>query len=50
MKLRCFARVRTPAVVVGLAKVLPPDEPDETCWLASDDWWLSTVAVPDGDR
>ncbi len=20
----------------------PPDEPDETCWLAGDGWWLST--------
>ena len=24
----------------------PPDEPDETCWLAGDGWWLST-APPD---
>ena len=23
-----------------------PDEPDETCWLAGDGWWLST-APPD---
>ena len=22
----------------------PPDEPDETCWLAGDGWWLSTAA------
>jgi protein-L-isoaspartate(D-aspartate) O-methyltransferase len=21
----------------------PPDEPDETCWLAGDGWWLSTA-------
>jgi protein-L-isoaspartate(D-aspartate) O-methyltransferase len=24
----------------------PPDEPDDTCWLAGDGWWLST-APPD---
>lgn len=22
----------------------PPDQPDETCWLAGDGWWLSTAA------
>lgn len=22
----------------------PPDEPDDTCWLAGDGWWLSTAA------
>ncbi len=22
----------------------PPDEPDETCWLSGDGWWLSTAA------
>jgi protein-L-isoaspartate(D-aspartate) O-methyltransferase len=22
-----------------------PDEPDETCWLAGEGWWLSTVAA-----
>jgi protein-L-isoaspartate(D-aspartate) O-methyltransferase len=22
----------------------PPDEPDESCWLAGDGWWLSTAA------
>ncbi len=49
MKLRCFARARTPVVVVAVAKVRPLDEPDETCWLAGDDWWLSTAAIPDGD-
>jgi protein-L-isoaspartate(D-aspartate) O-methyltransferase len=27
----------------------PPDEPDETCWLAGDGWWLSTAPIPDGD-
>ena len=27
----------------------PPDEPDETCWLAGDGWWLSTAPVPSGD-
>ena len=26
-----------------------PDEPDETCWLAGDGWWLSTAPIPDGD-
>jgi protein-L-isoaspartate(D-aspartate) O-methyltransferase len=26
-----------------------PDEPDETCWLAGEGWWLST-AVVDGSR
>jgi protein-L-isoaspartate(D-aspartate) O-methyltransferase len=24
----------------------PPDEPDHTCWLAGDGWWLSTAPVP----
>ena len=24
----------------------PPDEPDETCWLAGDGWWLSTAEAP----
>jgi protein-L-isoaspartate(D-aspartate) O-methyltransferase len=24
----------------------PPEEPDETCWLAGDGWWLSTAPVP----
>jgi protein-L-isoaspartate(D-aspartate) O-methyltransferase len=23
-----------------------PDEPDETCWLAGDEWWLSTAEAP----
>ncbi len=23
-----------------------PDQPDETCWLAGDGWWLSTAEVP----
>ena len=22
-----------------------PEEPDETCWLAGEGWWLSTAAV-----
>ena len=22
----------------------PPDRPDESCWLAGEDWWLSTKA------
>ena len=22
----------------------PPEEPDETCWLAGDGWWLSTAS------
>ena len=22
-----------------------PDEPDETCWLAGDGWWLSTAPL-----
>ncbi len=26
-----------------------PDEPDETCWLAGDGWWLSTESV-DGNQ
>ena len=25
----------------------PPDEPDETCWLAGDGWWLSTAPLDD---
>jgi protein-L-isoaspartate(D-aspartate) O-methyltransferase len=25
-----------------------PDEPDDTCWLAGDGWWLSTAPVPGG--
>jgi protein-L-isoaspartate(D-aspartate) O-methyltransferase len=25
----------------------PPDEPDETCWLAGDGWWLSTASAID---
>jgi protein-L-isoaspartate(D-aspartate) O-methyltransferase len=27
----------------------PPEEPDESCWLAGDGWWLSTAPVPRGD-
>jgi protein-L-isoaspartate(D-aspartate) O-methyltransferase len=27
----------------------PPQEPDDTCWLAGDGWWLSTVPVCDED-
>jgi protein-L-isoaspartate(D-aspartate) O-methyltransferase len=28
-----------------------PDEPDETCWLAGEGWWLSTASVrPSGLR
>lgn len=27
-----------------------PEEPDETCWLAGDGWWLSTVAVEGVDH
>src|SRR5262249_14769787 len=23
----------------------PPEEPDETCWLAGEGWWLSTASV-----
>src|ERR1700733_1908894 len=23
----------------------PPDQPDETCWLAGDGWWLSTASL-----
>jgi protein-L-isoaspartate(D-aspartate) O-methyltransferase len=26
----------------------PPDEPDHTCWLAGEGWWLSTDPVPKG--
>ncbi|MBV9200736.1 MAG: methyltransferase domain-containing protein [Alphaproteobacteria bacterium] len=25
-----------------------PDEPDHTCWLAGEGWWLSTAPVPNG--
>ena len=25
-----------------------PEEPDDTCWLAGDGWWLSTAATEDG--
>ena len=25
----------------------PPEEPDETCWLAGDGWWLSTASIED---
>jgi protein-L-isoaspartate(D-aspartate) O-methyltransferase len=28
----------------------PPDEPDETCWLAGDGWWLSTAPVEEAPR
>ena len=24
-----------------------PDEPDETCWLAGEGWWLSTAPAPE---
>ncbi|HEY4041155.1 MAG TPA: methyltransferase domain-containing protein [Rhodopila sp.] len=24
----------------------PPEDPDDTCWLAGDGWWLSTEPVP----
>jgi protein-L-isoaspartate(D-aspartate) O-methyltransferase len=24
-----------------------PDEPDDTCWLAGEGWWLSTAGVSD---
>jgi protein-L-isoaspartate(D-aspartate) O-methyltransferase len=27
-----------------------PDEPDETCWLAGEGWWLSTAAAEGGDQ
>ena len=27
-----------------------PDEPDHTCWLAGDGWWLSTDPVPKGSH
>ena len=23
-----------------------PEEPDDTCWLAGEEWWLSTAPVP----
>ena len=23
----------------------PPEEPDDTCWLAGDGWWFSTASV-----
>jgi protein-L-isoaspartate(D-aspartate) O-methyltransferase len=25
----------------------PPEEPDDTCWLAGDGWWLSTASIED---
>lgn len=29
----------------------PPDEPDETCWLAGEGWWLSTrIVSTEGER
>ena len=24
-----------------------PEEPDDTCWLAGEEWWLSTAPVPE---
>lgn len=26
----------------------PPEEPDETCWLAGEGWWLSTARAEKG--
>ncbi len=26
----------------------PPEEPDDTCWLAGEGWWLSTAEAEDG--
>jgi protein-L-isoaspartate(D-aspartate) O-methyltransferase len=28
----------------------PPDQPDDTCWLAGDGWWLSTAPVGETPR
>jgi protein-L-isoaspartate(D-aspartate) O-methyltransferase len=36
------ARFEPPVPVQSLRR--PPYEPDETCWLAGDGWWLSTAA------
>jgi protein-L-isoaspartate(D-aspartate) O-methyltransferase len=54
---------RTPEAEASLAEALakaplsavrslrrPPEEPDESCWLAGDGWWLSTAPVPAEDR
>jgi hypothetical protein len=26
----------------------PPEEPDDTCWLKGEGWWLSTAEAEDG--
>jgi hypothetical protein len=26
-------------------RMTPPEEPDETCWLVGEGWWLSTAPV-----
>lgn len=43
------ARLRTALVTAPLAAVRSlrraPEEPDATCWLAGDGWWLSTAPV-----
>jgi protein-L-isoaspartate(D-aspartate) O-methyltransferase len=28
----------------------PPEEPDDTCWLAGDGWWLSTAPAEEAQR
>ncbi len=28
----------------------PPEEPNDTCWLAGDGWWLSTAPAEDGPK
>jgi protein-L-isoaspartate(D-aspartate) O-methyltransferase len=27
----------------------PPEEPDDTCWLAGDGWWFSTAPIAEED-
>jgi len=27
----------------------PPEEPDASCWLAGEGWWLSTAPADDGE-
>lgn len=46
------ARLKAALVTAPLAAVRPlrraPEEPDATCWLAGDGWWLSTAPVSGG--
>jgi hypothetical protein len=43
-ELRHTAHVRSPALR------RPPEEPDDTCWLAGEGWWLSTAPVEEAPR